>query len=84
MYILKPTLSPKWFVWSGSVTVLLAYKDSLDVVSPAYLASAPDLAHTYLPLVFGRLLRTAYRCGEPRLPGLRPRPGTHLPASGLW
>ncbi len=25
------------------------------MVSPAYLASAPDLAHTYLPLVFGRL-----------------------------
>jgi hypothetical protein len=61
VYFLKPNVSPKWFVWSGSVTVLLANKDSLDVVSPAYLASAPDLAHTYLPLVFGRLsLRTAY------------------------
>jgi hypothetical protein len=38
----------------GSATVLAAYTDSLGEVSPAYLGSAPDLAHSLLPLVFGK------------------------------
>ena len=49
----------------------MAYTDSLGVVSPAHLGSAPDLAHSHLTLVFGKYLKgQSHEIEEEDLPRL--------------
>ena len=53
------------------MAVLVAYTDSLGVVSPAHLGSAPDLAHSHLTLVFGKYLKgQSHEIEEEDLPRL--------------